>query len=51
MGASAKQEVAGKALHGAGGGALHSGGENRAGRWEKEIRVVLQFLKIPGTTL
>ena len=24
---------------------------NRAGRWEKEIRVVLQFLKIPGTSL
>ena len=27
------------------------GGENRAGRWEMGIRVVLQFLKIPGTTL
>jgi hypothetical protein len=35
VGASAKQEVAGKALHDAGGGALHSGDENRAEELEE----------------
>ena len=33
--ASASQDVAGRALHGAGGGALHSGGENKAKELEE----------------
>ena len=33
--ASASQDVAGRALHGTGGGALHSGGENRAKELEE----------------
>ena len=36
VGASAKQEGAGLTLHGVGGGALHSGGENRAKELEEE---------------
>ena len=37
---------------GGGGGAVGGvGGENRAGRWEMVIRVILQLLKIPGTKL
>jgi len=35
VGASAKQEGAGLALHDDGGGALHSGGENRAKELEE----------------
>ena len=41
--------MAGKAPAGCAVGGV--GGENRAGRWEMGIRVVLQFLKIPGSTL
>ena len=44
--------MAGMAGKGVGGGAVGGvGGENRAGRWEMEIRVILQFPKIPGTSL
>ena len=44
--------MAGKAFPGAGGGAVGGvGGENRAGRWEMEIRAILQLPKIPGTKL
>ena len=44
--------MAAKPLHDAGGGAVVGvGGENRAGRWEMEIRAILQLPKIPGTKL
>ena len=49
----ARSEVmAGKALHGAGGRRCRwAAARNRAGRWGKGIRVILQFSKIPGTSL
>ena len=44
--------MAGMAGKGVGGGAVGGvGGENRAGRWEMEIRAILQLPKIPGTKL
>ena len=51
MDASAKQQMAGKALHGAGVGALHGGGEKQSRELVKGKRIHLQFLKILGTSL
>jgi len=51
VGASAKQEEAGLALHGAGGGLCTAAARNRGRSWRKEKRAILQFLKIPGTKL
>ena len=51
VGASAKQQMDGKALHGAGVGALHGGGEKQSRELGKGKRINLQFLKFPGTPL
>ena len=52
VGDSARRSNGRNGREGVGGGAVGGvGGENRAGRWEMEIRVVLQFPKIPGTSL
>ena len=52
VGASARRINGRNGREGVGGGAVGGvGGENRAGRWEMEIRAILQLPKIPGTKL
>ena len=46
-----EQEAAGKALLGAGVGALHGGGEKQSRELGKGIRADLKIPKLPGTTL